>query len=66
MTAPVLIIQSTREHTVVSCSATYIYDHLRGSAKELLWVEQAGHAVTLGEDREKVYKAIGIFFAKTR
>jgi len=66
VTAPVLIIQSTREHTVVSRSATYIYDHLRGSAKELLWVEQAGHAVTLGEDREKVYKAIGIFFAKTR
>lgn len=66
VTAPVLIVQSTREHTVQSCSASYIYDHLPGNVKQLLWVEHSGHAVTLGDDREEVYQAIGCFFKKIR
>ncbi|HCJ91509.1 MAG: alpha/beta fold hydrolase [Acidaminococcaceae bacterium] len=64
---PVLIVQSRSEHTVKPKSATYIYDHLvcvPAQEKEILWLPQSGHIVTLGDERERVFAKCLEFFKK--
>ena len=64
---PVLIVQSRSEHTVKPKSATYIYDHLvhvPAREKEILWLHQSGHIVTLGDERERVFAKCLEFFKK--
>ena len=61
VTAPVLIMQSRAEHTVVPKSAQYIYDHLGSKEKHLIWLRRSGHIVTLDVEREKVFAEIGKF-----
>ena len=64
---PVLIIQSKDEKTVAPESARYIYQRLRSvppSQKELLWLENSGHIVTLGEAREVVFARCLAFLDK--
>lgn len=65
VTAPTLIVQSRSEHTVRPDSASYIYDHLTGvpaGAREILWLDQSGHIVTLGQERERVFAKCLSFF----
>lgn len=64
---PVLIVQSKDEKTVEPDSARYIYQRLRSvppAEKELLWLENSGHIVTLGEAREVVFARCLAFFSK--
>lgn len=55
---PLLIVQSTNDHTVVAESATFIYDHVGSEKKELFWLKESGHLVTLDVEREKVFEKI--------
>lgn len=62
ITIPCLVMQSTKEHTVKPCSASYIYEHLGSKRKELVWYHQSGHILTLDIEREDVFKKISEFF----
>ncbi len=55
---PVLIIQSRVEKTVRPDSANYIYDNVASSVKELFWLENSGHMVVLGVERELVFEKV--------
>lgn len=55
---PLLVVQSTNDHTVISDSANFIYDNAGSEKKELLWLEESGHLVTLDKEREKVFEKI--------
>lgn len=62
ISAPVLIVQSKVEHTVKPESAEYIYRKLTGTQeKELYWLYESGHVITLDKERTIVYAKIGEF-----
>lgn len=58
ITVPCLIIQSKNEHTVKATSAKYIYDNVKSKIKKLVWLENSGHIITIGKEREKVFDAV--------
>ncbi len=64
---PTLIVQGQKDHTVKSQSATYLYEHLKcvpETQKEILWLPEARHVVTLDDGREMVYEKCLEFFEK--
>ena len=64
ITVPCLVLQSKIEHTVNPKSAQYIYDHLGTpkEQKELVWLGNSGHILTLDCEHEQVFHRIGAFF----
>jgi carboxylesterase len=64
---PTLIVQGNADRTVKPESATYIYEHLKcvpDKQKELLWLPEARHVVTLDDARETVYEKCLEFIEK--
>lgn len=59
---PTIVFQSTIEHTVVPESAQYIYDHVSSTKKELHWLNNSGHIITLDKERTQVFADIERFF----
>lgn len=55
---PLLIVQSKKDRTVLPNSGSYIYQHAGSAEKELFWLEDSGHLVTLDMERELVFKKI--------
>ena len=65
VSVPTLIVQGEQDHTVKPESATYIYERLQNvpaAQKEILWLQNSRHVVTLDVEREKVYAACLRFF----
>lgn len=65
--APTLIVQGKADHTVAPRSADYIYEQLTvvpDSQKEILWLPESRHVVTLDDARETVYETCLEFFEK--
>lgn len=58
---PLLIIQSKTDHTVRPESAQYIADQAASQEKQLLWIPQARHVITLYKGRQTIYTAIEAF-----
>lgn len=58
ITVPCLIVQSKNEHTVKAESAKYIYDNIKSKIKKLVWLQNSGHIITIGKEREKVFDAV--------
>ena len=64
---PTLIVQGQKDHTVKAQSATYLYEQLKcvpETQKEILWLPEARHVVTLDDAREMVYEKCLDFFEK--
>ena len=64
---PTLIVQGKADRTVKPQSATYIYEQLTQvpeKQKEILWLPEARHVVTLDDARETVYEKCLEFFEK--
>ena len=64
---PTLIVQGNADHTVKPQSATYIYQQLKrvpDKQKEIFWLPEARHVVTLDDARETVYEKCLEFFEK--
>ena len=49
---------SMTEHTVRPESAEFIYENVQAKDKKLIWVENGGHILTLGENRTEVFDNI--------
>lgn len=65
VSAPVLIMQSKVEHTVKPESAEYIFHNLTSAQdKEIHWLYQSGHVITLDKERETVFDKIIGFVRK--
>lgn len=64
---PVLIIQSRSEHTVKPEGAEWAFEHLDNLSKdkkEICWLEKSQHVITLGRERERVFKKTLEFMEK--
>lgn len=58
---PILLMQSLKDETVNPRSAQYLYDHLGSQEKKLVWLEKSGHVITLGMEREEVFREVEAF-----
>lgn len=58
---PLLVVQSLKDHTVQPRSGQYIFDEVASEHKELLWLKNSGHRVTIGVDREEVFQKTAEF-----
>lgn len=64
---PVLIIQSRSEHTVNPKGAEWAFENLDSldeDKKEILWLNKSQHVVTLGRERESVFRKTLEFMEK--
>ncbi len=61
MTAPALIMQSTKDRVVEPESGQYIFDSLGSAKKELVWLEKSGHLAAIEVEREQVAKKVKEF-----
>lgn len=55
ITAPILIIQSKTDPTVVPRSAEFIYQNVRSKKKTLIWLDDAPHVVISNHNPEKEF-----------
>ncbi len=60
---PTLIIQSRKDSVVDPSGAEYIYQHLGSSDKQLRWLTNSDHIVTLDFERDVVFAEVGAFLA---
>lgn len=61
---PALIMQSRMDRTVNPQSAQYIYDRLGSTDKELIWLQESGHVITRGPEKELVFAKVERFVAR--
>lgn len=54
--APILIIQSRMDETVIPQSAQMIYEGVASREKQLIWLEKSKHVCTLGPEREYMHE----------
>ena len=67
VTLPTLIVQGNADRTVKPQSASYIYKQLKkvpDTQKEIFWLPDARHVVTLDEARKTVFEKCLAFFEK--
>ena len=61
VTAPILVMHGTADHTARFESAQYIFDRVSSTVKELELFEGMGHLLPLKDGREKVFERISQF-----
>ena len=66
MRSPLMIIHSKGDHTVPPICAEELYGlTTAASPKTLHWLEKSDHVITIGPEREEVYKLANAFVTKT-
>ena len=61
---PVLVMQSHNDHTVNDNSANYIYNKVGSNDKELFWLNESGHLLSIGCEKEIVFEKVAEFLEK--
>ena len=61
---PLLIVQSPKDHTVQARSADYLYEKAGSDQKEIFWLKESGHLVTIDCERELVFARTAKFLAE--
>lgn len=60
---PALLMHSRHDQTVDPATMPCIYERLGAEDKQMMWLENCGHVVTVDYDRELVFEAIERFIA---
>jgi carboxylesterase len=60
---PMLIVQSHKDTVVDPASASILYQHISSTQKQLLWLKESDHVITLDRERNEVFRAVGEFLA---
>lgn len=63
---PLLVVQSRNDHTVKAESGEYIYEQVSSAEKEILYLGQSGHLVTLDIERNTVFAKVAEFLAQEK
>lgn len=61
---PVLLIHDRGDDSVPASHAQVLYDRLGTSDKEILWLENGGHNIPRGIEREKAFEAAAAFVSR--
>ena len=54
--SPILLIHSHNDHTAHPSTAPLVYDSVSSEDKQLVWVDDSYHVITLDRDRDEVYR----------
>lgn len=54
--APTLVIQSREDNRISVASATEAFERLGSTQKQLIWIEGAGHVITVDYGRQRVFE----------
>jgi carboxylesterase len=54
--APILVMHSHNDHTAHPSAATLVYDSVSSEDKQIVWVDDSYHVITLDRDRDEVYR----------
>src|SRR6185503_8890587 len=57
--APTLMIQSREDNRIAPADAQRAFDRLGTTDKELMWIEGAGHVITVDYGRDRVFEVLG-------
>lgn len=63
--APILVIQSRTDETVVPDSANQIYRAVSSVDKTISWYEKSSHIITLDRERRKLFQEVEQFILRT-
>lgn len=61
VTCPLLVMHSHNDHTVDPSNAPLIFDSVSSTDKELVWVDNSYHVITLDHDRKEVFERTHAF-----
>ena len=64
--APVLLMHAVEDRGVSPDNARLIYSQLGSDEKELVWIENSGHVITVEPAREQVYELAADFVKQVR
>jgi carboxylesterase len=64
VTAPTLILQGMHDTAVPPRAARYIYDHIASTDKEIVWLENSGHCLTVDSERFQVFEKVHRFITR--
>lgn len=59
--APTLVVQARQDQMINPESANYIYAHIQAMNKQIRWYEEAGHVITLSDERDQLHEDIHMF-----
>ena len=54
-------MQGRQDHTIQPRSAQYIYDRVASKEKNIVWLEESGHVITIDIEREQVFTEVSKF-----
>jgi carboxylesterase len=63
ITAPTLIIQSPKDTVIDPAGAEWVYQALGSTTKDLYWLTESDHTVSLDVERQDVFAKVGAFLA---
>jgi len=61
---PVQVVQATNDDMSSSRNSQFIYDTISSAVKDILWLENSYHVVTVDQEWEKVAQGLNDFFCK--
>jgi carboxylesterase len=61
ITQPILVVQSSSDHTVQPSNARLIYERVSSEQRELLWLDDCYHVVTLDFEAERLQSEVRRF-----
>ncbi|HHY59356.1 MAG TPA: alpha/beta fold hydrolase [Clostridia bacterium] len=64
VTVPVLVVHSLKDEVISQNSGRYIYEHVSSTQKEYLELQQSGHILTEGPEKEVVWQKVEEFLSK--
>jgi carboxylesterase len=66
VTCPLLVMHSHNDHTVHPANATEIYERAASTDKQIVWVDDSYHVITLDVDRARVFEQTYEFIKERR
>ena len=60
----ILIMQSKKDHTIKVNSAECLYENIASADKNIIWLEESGHVITLDKERDIVFSEALKFIQK--
>lgn len=58
---PTMVVQARKDQMINPESANFIYDHVEADQKEIKWYEEAGHVITLSDEKDQLHEDIYAF-----
>lgn len=56
--APSFVVQPRQDEMINTESATYIYNHIGSSMKDIKWYEESSHVITLSKEKDQLHEDI--------